>query len=107
MSEVILETRGLTKSFGGLVAINSLDIICDLGEILGVIGPNGAGKTTLFNLISGVYPPTKGIILFKGLRIDGKKMFERGGVKISIDFRFQITSLKTPLLLRGVLSPAA
>jgi len=69
MSNVLLKTEGVTKAFGGLVAVNNVDISILEGQILGLIGPNGAGKTTLFNLLTGLYPVTKGEILFKGERI--------------------------------------
>jgi len=65
----ILETRGLTKRFGGLVAVNNVDISVEQGEIFAMIGPNGAGKTTLFNLVAGLYKPTSGQILFNGRSI--------------------------------------
>src|SRR4030043_303263 len=63
----ILEGQGITKNFGGLTALASVDFHIDRGEILGLIGPNGAGKTTLFNLISGSLVPTPGTQKFKGL----------------------------------------
>ncbi|MCJ7520601.1 MAG: ATP-binding cassette domain-containing protein [Dehalococcoidia bacterium] len=66
MSEVILETRGLTKVFGGLVALDKVDLSTEAGKISAIIGPNGAGKTTLFNLITGVYPASEGEIYFRG-----------------------------------------
>jgi len=62
---------GVTKRFGGLVALNNVDFNVDEGEIVGLIGPNGAGKTTLFNIISGTFPPTKGTIKFEGKNIAG------------------------------------
>jgi len=62
---VLLRTEKLTKSFGGLVAVKSVDLKVNQGEILGIIGPNGAGKTTLTNLISGVFYPTEGRIHFE------------------------------------------
>jgi branched-chain amino acid transport system ATP-binding protein len=65
----ILEIKRLTKQFGGLTAVDSVDFELEEGEILGLIGPNGAGKTTIFNMITGIYPPTEGEIRFKGLRI--------------------------------------
>jgi len=69
----MLETRGLTKSFKGLCAVNNLSVNVDAGEIVGVIGPNGAGKTTVFNLVTGFLKPTSGEILFEGKAIVGKK----------------------------------
>jgi branched-chain amino acid transport system ATP-binding protein len=62
----ILEVRGLTKRFGGLVAVNNLDLSVEAGEIFAMIGPNGAGKTTVFNLVAGLYKPTSGHIVFDG-----------------------------------------
>jgi len=64
--DVILETRRLTRRFGGLAANSDVSIHVRRGEILGLIGPNGAGKSTLFNLIAGAFPPTSGNILFDG-----------------------------------------
>ena len=58
----LLETRNLTKHFGGLAAVNRVDLTVEEGEIVGLIGPNGAGKTTCFNLLSGFLPPTAGTI---------------------------------------------
>ena len=69
----LLEVKGLTKYFGGLTAVNSLDLSVEKGEIVGLIGPNGAGKTTVFNLIMGTFSPSKGKILFKGKEITGQK----------------------------------
>jgi len=66
MSQPILETRNLSKAFGGLIAIDKVDLKIDTGKITAIIGPNGAGKTTLFNLIAGVYQQTSGEILFNG-----------------------------------------
>jgi ABC-type branched-subunit amino acid transport system ATPase component len=60
----ILEVKRLSKAFGGLKVIQNLDLIVGTGEIVSVIGPNGAGKTTLFNMISGIYEPDAGEILF-------------------------------------------
>ena len=67
----LLETVGLRKDFGGVVAINALDFHVDEGEIVSVIGPNGAGKTTFFNLITGMQPPDSGEIQFEGESIVG------------------------------------
>ena len=65
MSEALLEIKGLTMSFGGLVAVDAVDLSVNTGEIVGLIGPNGAGKTTLFNCISRFYEPQRGTIYFK------------------------------------------
>jgi ABC-type uncharacterized transport system ATPase subunit len=62
----ILQTRGLKKYFGGLSAINGVDLTIEEGELRCLIGPNGAGKSTLFKLILGSYQPSEGVILFKG-----------------------------------------
>ncbi|MHB8918710.1 MAG: ABC transporter ATP-binding protein [Desulfocucumaceae bacterium] len=66
---MLLEAEGLTKSFGGLVAVKNQGLRIEKGEIVGLIGPNGAGKTTTFNLLSGLYYPDAGIIRFKGMDI--------------------------------------
>jgi len=87
----LLELKGLTKRFGGLCAVDELDMQVEEGRIAGLIGPNGAGKTTIFNLISGVFHPTKGDIYFNGHRITHLKphaVAERGLVRT-----FQSSSL--------------
>ncbi len=61
----ILSTQNLTKTFGNLTAVDSLSFNVQEGEILGMMGPNGAGKTTVFNLITGVYKPTRGRVIYK------------------------------------------
>ena len=63
---MLLEIKGLTKQFGGLKAVSDFDMFINEGEIVGLIGPNGAGKSTLFNLITGVFPPTSGRVVFAG-----------------------------------------
>lgn len=72
----LLETKALTIRFGGLVAINALDVHVHRGEVLGLIGPNGSGKTTFLNLITGIYPPTSGDILFQEENLVGLAPFE-------------------------------
>ncbi len=62
---VVLETVGLSISFGGVQVIDDLSVQLNDGEALGIVGPNGAGKTTLFNLITGVHRPDGGRVLFK------------------------------------------
>ena len=67
----VLELRGVSKSFGGLVVLHELDLAVGEREIVSLIGPNGAGKTTVFNVITGVYPPERGDILLDGASITG------------------------------------
>ncbi|MDR0583958.1 MAG: ABC transporter ATP-binding protein [Treponema sp.] len=69
----MLLTKYLTMQFGGLSAVSDFSITVENGEIVGLIGPNGAGKTTVFNMITGVYAPTKGEILLDGKNIAGKQ----------------------------------
>ena len=69
----VLKTSGATMRFGGLTAVNDLNFEINQGEIVALIGPNGAGKTTAFNMITGVYTPTSGSILFHDKRIDGTR----------------------------------
>ena len=71
----LLEAHNLTKYFGGLAAVNRVDLAVEEGEIVGLIGPNGAGKTTCFNLLSGFLPPTAGTITFAGEPLTGFKPY--------------------------------
>jgi branched-chain amino acid transport system ATP-binding protein len=73
MAKTILNLKDLTIKFGGVTALNSVNLELKEGEILALIGPNGAGKTTVFNLITGVYKPTSGNVFLGDLAIDGKK----------------------------------
>jgi len=84
----LLELQGVTRQFGGLLALNDVSFTLQPGEIVGLIGPNGAGKTTLVNLVTAVYDLTKGKILFDGKRIDGMKAHEIS--RIGIAHTFQI-----------------
>ena len=72
----LLKTDKLTIKFGGLTAVSGLDLVINENEIIGLIGPNGAGKTTSFNMITGVYTPTEGSVIFEGKNITGKKTHE-------------------------------
>jgi len=87
-SKSLLSVRGLTKKFGGLVAVNNVSFDVRDGEFLGLIGPNGAGKTTTFNLICGFLKPDSGRIVFMGKDITGKPPHEVA--KAGIGRTFQI-----------------
>jgi len=97
-AEVILSGKGICKSFGGLAAVNDVDIDLHRNEVLGLIGPNGAGKTTFFNLIAGVYRPDRGSIRLRGKEITGKRPDQI--CKMGIARTFQITK---PFLQMSVL----
>jgi branched-chain amino acid transport system ATP-binding protein len=73
VAAVLLEVLGLTRRFGGLVALSEVSFDIASGEILGIFGPNGSGKTTLLNIISGTFPPSAGRIRWKGHGIEGWK----------------------------------
>ncbi len=69
----LLEVKSLSRSFGGLMAVSDVDLHIEAGEIMGMIGPNGAGKTTVFNLITGIYRPNQGTVVFDGNSLIGKR----------------------------------
>jgi len=73
MPEAILELKGLSKSFGGLLAVTDLSFTAEKGAIIGLIGPNGAGKTTVFNVVAGFLPPSAGEVLLEGKNLVGLK----------------------------------
>jgi branched-chain amino acid transport system ATP-binding protein len=107
MTDILLQTRVLSKHFGGLKAVDQVNLAINTGEILGLLGPNGAGKTVCFNLISGVYRPTKGEIQFRGRRIDGlpSHLIARQGIgrtfQIVKPFA-SLTVLENVLVARGI-----
>lgn len=74
--DALLSLKNVTMRFGGVTALNAVNIDVFPGEILALIGPNGAGKTTVFNVVTGVYQATEGDIMFNGERINGKKRFD-------------------------------
>ena len=87
MSPPLLQARGLTRRFGGLVAVSDLDLDLAQGEILALIGPNGAGKTTTFNLIAGVDRPTSGTISFDGRDISRQPAHARAALGLTRTFQ--------------------
>ena len=88
---MLLEINGLSKRFGGLQAVNNLELKVDSGQIVGLIGPNGAGKTTVFNLITGVIKPDEGKVLFNGKDITKKSPHNIAA--LGIGRTFQLTPL--------------
>jgi branched-chain amino acid transport system ATP-binding protein len=77
MSEILV-AEGLSKHFGGLIAVNKVKFSIKKGEVSGIIGPNGSGKTTFFNLLSGFFPPTEGRIFFFLVRTSRPSLHTRG-----------------------------
>jgi branched-chain amino acid transport system ATP-binding protein len=73
----MLEIKGLSKNFGGIVVADNIDLVIRPGRILGLIGPNGAGKTSLFNLVSGLYAPDSGTVSLDGKPLDGLALHQR------------------------------
>ena len=93
-----LETKRLTKRFGGLIATYEVNLKLEEGEVRALIGPNGAGKTTLFNLIAGTLKPTSGSIIFYGLDITKLSPYRR--VKLGIGRSFQLVNIFPELSIR-------
>ncbi|WP_212999029.1 ABC transporter ATP-binding protein [Winogradskya consettensis] len=85
--EVLLDVDHVTLRFGGVVALNDVSFSLYKGEILGLIGPNGAGKTTCFNVMTGVYKPTSGGVLFDDKKITGKKPHEINRMGVARTFQ--------------------
>lgn len=88
---MFLETKGLTKKFGGLVAVNNVDFSIDKGKINVIIGPNGAGKSTFFNMISGFHQPSSGQVIFNGKDIT--KLPANKVAELGVGRTFQTTNL--------------
>lgn len=104
-AEVVLETRGLSKRFGGIVAVNGLSMTVPRGEIRGLIGPNGSGKTTTINLLSGLYAPDAGEIHLCGRRTDRLRPHQITACGVARTF--QISKLFGHMtVLENVLLPA-
>ncbi|MDG4894482.1 MULTISPECIES: ABC transporter ATP-binding protein [unclassified Mesorhizobium] len=87
----LLTTKGLSRQFGGLRAVDGVDFALMPGEIRAVIGPNGAGKTTFVSLLSGRIRPSSGVVVFNGVDITGMPAYQR--VRLGVAYTFQITSV--------------
>lgn len=84
---VLLEMDDITIRFGGLIAVDHVSLLLEKGQVVALIGPNGAGKSTVFNVITGIYPPTSGRVLFKGVDITNKKPFAITALGIARTFQ--------------------
>ena len=98
----LLKVEHVTMQFGGLKAINNLNMSIEKGEIHGLLGPNGSGKTTCFNVISGVYQPTEGDVLLEGKKINGNQKYEINQLGIARTFQ-HISLFSTMNVLENVI----
>ena len=105
MSNVALQTHGLTKSFRGLEVLRGVELAVQLGTTHAVIGPNGAGKTTLFNILSGAIPPTAGRVELRGRDVTGWAPHQL--LKLGLARSFQVTSVFPSLSVEDNLKVAA
>lgn len=87
MSQALLEAKSITMQFGGLKAVDNFQFHINPGELVGLIGPNGAGKTTVFNMLTGVYQPTKGEVLLNGRSLQGLKPYQISNLGITRTFQ--------------------
>ncbi len=83
----ILDVKSITMQFGGLKAVDSLEFSIPQNSLMGLIGPNGAGKTTVFNMLTGVYQPTSGQVVFNGKVLNGMKPYEISGLGVTRTFQ--------------------
>ncbi|MFQ6065695.1 MAG: ABC transporter ATP-binding protein [bacterium] len=83
----LLKVENVTKQFGGLIAVNGISLEISAGELIGMVGPNGSGKTTLYNVISGVYPPEEGRVVFEGKDITNLPAYTRAPMGIGRTFQ--------------------
>jgi len=95
---MILESQELKKSFGGVMAINHLSLSVEKGTVFGIIGPNGSGKTTFFNLVTGVYTPDGGSVVFNGKNITGLRPHQIA--ELGIGRTFQIPAPFTKMTVQ-------
>jgi len=86
-TQPLLELKNVTKRFGGLTAVDRMNMTVDAGQIVGIVGPNGSGKTTTFACVSGFYKPEEGSVLFDGIDITGKHPYEIARLGIARTFQ--------------------
>ena len=101
----ILTLKNVSRHFGGLKAVDAVDLSVEPGEIVGLIGPNGAGKTTLVNVVTGVFKPTTGTIEFNGQRIDGKKPHQISRLGVARTYQV-VQPFPEMTVLENVMAPA-
>jgi branched-chain amino acid transport system ATP-binding protein len=87
MTELLLDAQQVRVEFGGLVAVNDVDFAIPVGSIVALIGPNGAGKTTFFNVLTGLYKPTAGTVMFDGFAVSGRAPHEIAGMGMARTFQ--------------------
>jgi branched-chain amino acid transport system ATP-binding protein len=103
VSSLVLE--GVSKNFGGLNALDRVDLVVEPGEIVGLIGPNGAGKTTLVNAVTGVYPPSEGSIIYEGRSLVGLKPYQISRLGVARTFQV-VQPFPEMTALKNVMAPA-
>ncbi len=104
MAEPFLEIKGLTKQFGGLMAVNNVGFSMERDKILGLIGPNGAGKTTLLRLITGILKPDAGNVRFMGKEIVGRKTWDIVNMGIACTFQNMRPFRRLPIIANVMVS---
>jgi len=100
----LLKVEGLTKSFGGLRAVNDIRLRMEQKEIIGLIGPNGAGKTTLLRLLTGILKPNSGSVVFKGKQIIGMKIWDIVNLGIAGTFQNMRPFRRLPIIANVMVS---
>lgn len=106
MAELLLEARGVSKRFGGILAVNNVDLQLSEREILAVMGPNGAGKTTFFNIVTGIYRPDEGDIFLKSRSLLAFQPYEMARLGMARTFQ-TIRLFRGMTVLENVLVPQA
>ena len=104
MAVPFLEVEGLTKSFGGLKAVNSVKFRMEQKEMLGLIGPNGAGKTTLLRLLTGILKPDSGSVRFKGKELVGHKIWDIVNMGVACTFQNMRPFRRLPIIANVMVS---